>query len=120
MLRHRLTLLTFLPGLLAAQTPASIEQAVHSIRATDVQRRLGIIADDSMLGRATPSLQLELVADTTLHPGIDVNLLPFGQTDDVLSGPIVLFAGPGDTLHPFASTIPQRTARDRVGPWASS
>lgn len=138
-----------MPTLLAAQTPTSIQQAVGSITAADVQRRIGIIAHDSMLGRATPSPQLELVAQyiasefhrfglrpggdsgrylqrygimqrlvdtahaalelsgpagtTTLRPGIDVNLLPFGQPgSNVVSGPIVLFAGPADTLRPFA------------------
>jgi len=147
--RFRLTLLTLVPGLLAAQTPASIQRAVRSITAADVQRRIGIIADDSMLGRATPSPQLELVAqyiasefrrmglrpggdsgrylqrfgivrrtvDTaraaveiagprgaaTLRPGVDVNLLPFGQPGTaVISGPIVLFAGPGDRERPLA------------------
>jgi hypothetical protein len=147
--RFRLALLTLMPSLLAAQTPASIQQAVRSITAADVQRRIGIIADDSMLGRATPSRELELVAqyvasefqrfglrpggdsgrylqrytivrrlvDTaragvefsgpagiaTLRPGIDVNLLPFGQPGDrIIAGPIVLFAGPGDTLRPLA------------------
>jgi len=136
-------------ALVAAQTPASIQQAVHSITPADVKRRIGIIADDSMLGRATPSPQLEQVAQyiasefrrfglrpggdnggylqrysiarrqvdtaravleftgptgtTRLRPGIDVNLLPFGQPgNNVITGPIVLFAGPGDTLRPLA------------------
>lgn len=137
------------PCLLAAQTSPSTQQALRSITAADIQRRIGIIADDSMLGRATPSPQLELVAQyiasefrrmglrpggdsgrylqrytivqrqvdttrasleiagptgtTTLRPGIDINLLPFGQPGDkVISGPVVLFAGPGDTLQPLA------------------
>lgn len=145
----RVALLSLLPSLLWAQTPASIQQAARSITAGDVQRRIAIIADDSMLGRATPSPQLELVAqyvasefrrfglrpggdsgsflqryaigqrrvDTahaaveivgpagtaTLRPGVDVNLLPFDRPgDNVISGPIVLFAGPGDTLNPLA------------------
>ena len=50
------------PAVLAAQTPASVQRAVNSITAQDVVRRIGIIADDSMLGRATPSPQLEKVA----------------------------------------------------------
>ena len=58
----RLTCLSLLPGLLAAQSPASVRQAVSSITAADVIRRIGILADDSMLGRATPSPQLDKVA----------------------------------------------------------
>src|SRR5439155_26515567 len=50
------------PGVLAAQTPASLQRAVNSITPQDVVRRIAIIADDSMLGRATPSPQLEQVA----------------------------------------------------------
>ena len=58
----RLSFLTLLPGLLAAQSPASVKEAVSSITAADVIRRIGILADDSMLGRATPSPQLDKVA----------------------------------------------------------
>jgi hypothetical protein len=41
---------------------SSIVRAAQSITAADVRDRLAIIADDSMLGRATPSPQLEEVA----------------------------------------------------------
>jgi peptidase M28-like protein len=58
----RLLLGTCLPAVLAAQSPASIQQAVASVTPQDVVRRIGILADDSMLGRATPSPQLEQVA----------------------------------------------------------
>jgi len=50
------------PGVLQAQGPAAVRRAVNSITPQDVQRRIGIVADDSMLGRATPSPQLEEVA----------------------------------------------------------
>src|ERR1041385_5707802 len=63
-MRYRLALLlAVLPGTVAAQRqrPAAARGAA-SIVATDVQRRIGIIADDSMLGRATPSPQLDAVA----------------------------------------------------------
>ena len=50
------------PVVLAAQSPASVQRAVNSITPQDVVRRIAIIADDSMLGRATPSPQLEQVA----------------------------------------------------------
>lgn len=51
-----------LPAALAGQSAISIRTAVQSIRPADVVRRIGILADDSMLGRATPSPQLDEVA----------------------------------------------------------
>jgi len=64
LVRHslRLLALTLLPGLLAAQSPASVRRAVQSITPADIGRRIGIIADDSMRGRDTPSPELEKVA----------------------------------------------------------
>ena len=53
-------LLTAAP--LAAQTTPSASQAAASITAVDVARRIGIIADDSMMGRDTPSRGLDLTA----------------------------------------------------------
>jgi len=47
---------------LAAQTTPSAPQGAASITATDVARRVGIIADDSMMGRDTPSRGLDLTA----------------------------------------------------------
>lgn len=47
----------------AAQTTPSASQAAASITATDVARRIGIIADDSMMGRDTPSRGLDLTAE---------------------------------------------------------
>ncbi|HEV8263753.1 MAG TPA: M20/M25/M40 family metallo-hydrolase [Gemmatimonadales bacterium] len=58
----RVLALLLLPGVLAAQTPASVQQAVQSITPEDIRRRIGIIADDSMRGRDTPSPELEKVA----------------------------------------------------------
>jgi Zn-dependent M28 family amino/carboxypeptidase len=46
-----------------AQTSQPAVQAAHSITAVDVARRIGVIADDSMLGRDTPSRGLELTAE---------------------------------------------------------
>lgn len=45
-----------------AQTTQPAVQAARSITAVDVARRIGVIADDSMLGRDTPSRGLELTA----------------------------------------------------------
>jgi len=62
--RHsfRVLSLLLLPGVLAAQSPASVQRAVRSITPDDIKRRIGIIADDSMRGRDTPSPELEKVA----------------------------------------------------------
>ena len=47
---------------LMAQTKQPLSQAASSITAADVARRIGIIADDSMMGRDTPSRGLDLTA----------------------------------------------------------
>jgi len=62
--RHsfRVLSLLLLPSVLAAQSPASVQRAVRSITPDDIKRRIGIIADDSMRGRDTPSPELEMVA----------------------------------------------------------
>ena len=62
-MRYRLALLlAVFPGLAAAQRQRPPARGAASITTADVQRRIGIIADDSMLGRATPSPQLDAVA----------------------------------------------------------
>src|SRR4029077_12416494 len=61
--RDRLALLrAVLSGPAAAQRQQPAARGATSITMADVQRRIGIIADDSMLGRATPSRQLDAVA----------------------------------------------------------
>ena len=57
-----LGLLLICPGVLLAQTAAPIVKAAGTITGPDVAHRIGIIADDSMLGRDTPSRGLELTA----------------------------------------------------------
>src|SRR3989442_4095005 len=63
-MRYRLALLLLavLPELATAQRQQPAARGAASITIADVQRRIGIIADDSMLGRATPSPQLDAVA----------------------------------------------------------
>src|SRR3989475_9849764 len=62
-MRYRLALLlAVFPGLAAAQRQRPAARGAASITTADVQRRIGIIADDAMLGRATPSPQLDAVA----------------------------------------------------------
>ena len=45
-----------------ARRPSPAARAAASITANDIARRIGIIADDSMLGRDTPSRGLDLTA----------------------------------------------------------
>jgi len=54
--------LPLVPCALAGQTPASVQRALRSITPEDVRRHIGVLADDSMRGRATPSPELEKVA----------------------------------------------------------
>lgn len=56
-----LTILAVFPLVAAAQS-APVRAAAESITEGDVRRRIGIIADDSMGGRDTPSRGLELTA----------------------------------------------------------
>ena len=48
--------------LLTLQSPGSVQQAAQSITEIDIRRRIGLIADDSMRGRDTPSPELDEVA----------------------------------------------------------
>jgi hypothetical protein len=61
---HRVVLfgLAFAAGPLSAQTAAPAGHTATTITADDVARHIGVIADDSMLGRDTPSRGLELTA----------------------------------------------------------
>ena len=70
---------------LAGQTAAPVSRGAATITAPDVARRIGVIADDSMMGRDTPSRGLDLtaryVADEFrkfgLRPGGDSSYLQF-------------------------------------------
>jgi len=48
--------------LLLLQAQAPVQRAAHTISPEDIRRRIGIIADDSMRGRDTPSPELDKVA----------------------------------------------------------
>src|SRR5689334_24373994 len=69
---------------MAAQTPASVQRAINSVTPQDVVRRIGIIADDSMLGRATPSPQLEQVAAYVAGEFARFGLRPGGDSGTFL------------------------------------
>jgi hypothetical protein len=61
-MRHLFFGLAFVAGPLAAQTVSPPKAAAASITSADVAHHIGVIADDSMLGRDTPSRGLELTA----------------------------------------------------------
>ena len=89
---HRFTVLLLAgAGLLAGASPlaaqadsrrdaARIRRAAESITEADVRQRIGIIADDSMLGRATPSPQLEEVAAWIADQFRQAGLKPGGDS----------------------------------------
>ena len=54
--------LLLLSSALLAQQPAAVQRAAQSITPADIQRRVNIIADDSMRGRDTPSPELDKTA----------------------------------------------------------
>src|SRR5436309_12904909 len=51
-----------LSNALFVQSPADVQRAAQTILPADIRRRIGIIADDSMRGRDTPSAKLDKVA----------------------------------------------------------
>ena len=72
------------PCVLAAQTPATVQRAVNSITAAAVGHHIGVLADDSMLGRATPSAQLEQVASYVADQFRRSGLKPAGDNGGYL------------------------------------
>src|SRR5688500_11561749 len=99
-----------LPLPLAAQSPGA---AVETITAADVSRRIGVIAADSMRGRATPSPELEQTAAWIASEMARVGLRPGGDAGSFLQRyPIITKA-----LVPASSTaalggVPLRFGRD--------
>jgi hypothetical protein len=69
---------------LAAQTAAPLAQAAATITEADVMRRIGAIAADSMLGRATPSIGLERTAEYIAAEFRRAGLRPAGDKGSYL------------------------------------
>ena len=65
---------------LAGQTAAPLSRAAATITASDVARRIGIIADDSMMGRDTPSKGLDLTAQYVANELRRSGLRPAGDS----------------------------------------
>jgi hypothetical protein len=64
---------------LAAQTAAPLHKAAATITALDVARRIGVIADDSMMGRDTPSKGLDRTAQYVAEQFQRFGLRPGGD-----------------------------------------
>jgi hypothetical protein len=64
---------------LAAQMAAPVSRAAATITASDVARRIGVIADDSMMGRDTPSKGLDLTARYVADQFESFGLRPAGD-----------------------------------------
>src|SRR4051812_12495659 len=75
-----LGLLLVCPVALLAQTAAPLTKAAGTITGPDVARRIGIIADDSMMGRDTPSRGLELTAQYVADQFKAFGLRPGGDS----------------------------------------
>src|SRR5262249_42023247 len=69
----------FAPVSLAAQTAPALKSAAHTITPADIKHRIGIIADDSMRGRDTPSPELEKVAKYVASQFKQFGLKPGGE-----------------------------------------
>jgi peptidase M28-like protein len=76
--------LTFVGFPLAAQTAGPWSQAAATITEADVLRRIGVIAADSMLGRATPSPGLERTAEYVASEFQRAGLRPAGDQGSYL------------------------------------
>lgn len=68
--------LVFLPALTRAQTDAASVQAAATITAAAIVRQVGVLADDSMRGRATPSPELERTAQYLIDQFRQLGLQP--------------------------------------------
>src|ERR1051326_6642962 len=73
-----LLLLCGAPALLS-QAPKPLAGAAESITEQDVIRHIGVIADDSMLGRDTPSRGLDLTAQYIADQFKQLGLTPGGM-----------------------------------------
>jgi hypothetical protein len=83
-MKLQLLLVTVLVGPLAAQSPGPLAQAAGTITAADVMHRVSIVANDSMLGRDTPSRGLELTAQYVASEFRRAGLRPAGDGDDYI------------------------------------
>jgi hypothetical protein len=67
-----------------APAPATLEVGVASITSEDVRRRIFLIADDSMRGRATPSAEIEQMANYVAGEFRRLGLRPGGDSGEFI------------------------------------
>ncbi len=79
-MRHLLLALLLSASPLTAQTASPLARAAGTITSADVAHRIGIIADDSMLGRDTPSRGLEMTAQYVASQFKRFGLKPGGDS----------------------------------------
>ena len=72
-------LLLLSTALLQSQTPAAAQRAAQTISPGDIRRRIGLIADDSMRGRDTPSPELDKTAQYIAGEYRRLGLKPAGD-----------------------------------------
>ncbi|MGH7525658.1 MAG: M28 family metallopeptidase [Gemmatimonadales bacterium] len=68
-----------LAGSLRAQAPNPLDRAAETITAEDMRRRVEVLADDSMMGRDTPSPGLERAAEYVIGEFRRLGLRPAGE-----------------------------------------
>ena len=61
------------------QVPSAVRRAASSIERADLERHIGVLAADSMLGRATPSKELDRAAAYIAHELSTGRVRPFGE-----------------------------------------
>ncbi|HSB55318.1 MAG TPA: M28 family peptidase [Gemmatimonadales bacterium] len=78
-LRSGVWLSLVIPALLQAQTSAPLKSAAGTITPADIKQRIFVIADDSMMGRDTPSPGLEKTAQYVADQFKKFGLKPGGE-----------------------------------------
>ena len=71
-----LLLASLVGGPVHAQAPSPLDDAVETITPADIRGRIEVLADDSMLGRDTPSPGLERAAKYVIADGNKVSAAP--------------------------------------------
>ncbi len=71
-----------------ARAPDPFEAGAATITAADLARWIGVLADDSMRGRGTPSVQIEVAAATIAQHLYQAGLQPLFGTDWIQTWPV--------------------------------
>ena len=75
-----LLLVSLVGGPVHAQAPSPLDEAVETITPADIRGRIEVLADDSMLGRDTPSPGLERAAKYVIAEFQRLGLRPAGDS----------------------------------------